>query len=124
MRLLRAKEKKERALGTKLMLKAYRSMSGKSAMVRKPYRPGVHGKNRQVFSEYKLQLMEKQKIKLTYGLNERQMKNLVKKAIASGKPIPNYIIFNLESRLDNVIYRMGVAPSRIVARQLVSVIFM
>jgi len=122
---LAAKEKKERALGTKLFLKAFRSYSPKSAMVRRPTRPGMHGDKRvRGASEYKLQLMEKQKIKLTYGLSERQMKNIVGAAIAKrvtgGMSAADRIITALESRLDNIVYRLGISPSRIMARQAVS----
>jgi small subunit ribosomal protein S4 len=120
MRILKAKEKKERALGVRLGLKAYRSDSPKSAMVRRPTRPGIHGgKRARKPSEYKLQLMEKQKIKFSYGLTERQMKRIVRDALQSKESTPSEIVRQLEVRLDNAVFRLGLAPSRIVARQLV-----
>ncbi len=122
MKLLPAKEKKERALGTKLGLKPYRSLSPKAAMTRRPYRPGVHGAKRtRAGSEFKTQLMEKQKVKLTYGLNEIQLKRVFTNALANKKePILQSILNQIEFRLDNVVYRLGFAPSRIMGRQLVS----
>lgn len=122
MRILKAKEKKERSLGTRLQLKPFRSSSPKSAMTRRPYRPGEHGKKRGRggVSEYKLQLMEKQKMKISYGLTEKQLHKVFQNALsAKGEIIPT-IIKQLELRLDNVVYRSGLAPSRIMARQFVS----
>lgn len=86
------------------------------------YPPGQHGaaKRRGKKSEYATQLMEKQKAKYTYGILERQFSNLFKKAQAS-QGITGEILLQLcESRLDNVVYRMGISPSRSGARQLVS----
>jgi small subunit ribosomal protein S4 len=86
------------------------------------YPPGQHGANRRrgKKSEYSIQLAEKQKAKYTYGILERQFSNLFKKA-SSSKGITGEILLQLcECRLDNVVYRMGVAPSRSAARQLVS----
>ena len=86
------------------------------------YPPGQHGNNkrRSKKSEYAIQLMEKQKAKYTYGILERQFRNLFKKATAS-KGITGEVLLQLcESRLDNVVYRMGLAKSRRGARQLVS----
>ena len=86
------------------------------------YPPGQHGNNRRrgKKSEYAIQLMEKQKAKYTYGILERQFRNLFKQATAS-KGITGEVLLQLcESRLDNVVYRMGIAPSRRGARQLVS----
>ena len=84
--------------------------------------PGQHGANRRrgKKSEYSVQLAEKQKAKYTYGILERQFSNLFKKA-SSSKGITGEILLQLcECRLDNVVYRMGIAPSRSAARQLVS----
>ncbi len=121
MKLLKAKEKKERALGTRLGLKAFRSASPKSAMTRRPYKPGVHNKKSfRGFSEYKQQLMEKQKMKISYGLTEIQMKKLFEKALGGKKSVSQSVIEQLESRLDNAVFRMGFAPSRIMGRQMVS----
>ncbi len=84
--------------------------------------PGQHGNNRRrgKKSEYAVQLQEKQKAKYTYGILERQFSGLFKKAVAS-KGITGEILLQLcESRLDNVVFRMGIAPTRRAARQLVS----
>lgn len=86
------------------------------------YPPGQHGNNRRrgKKSEYAIQLAEKQKAKYTYGILERQFRNMFKKATAS-RGITGEVLLQLcESRLDNVVYRMGIAPSRSAARQLVS----
>ena len=86
------------------------------------YPPGQHGNNRRrgKKSEYAIQLMEKQKAKYTYGILERQFRNLFKDA-SSSQGITGEILLQLcESRLDNVVYRMGVSKSRSGARQLVS----
>ncbi len=86
------------------------------------YPPGQHGNNRRrgKKSEYAIQLMEKQKAKYTYGILERQFRNLFEKANSS-KGVTGEVLLQLcESRLDNVVYRMGVSPSRRGARQLVS----
>ena len=86
------------------------------------YPPGQHGNNKRrgKKSEYAIQLMEKQKAKYTYGILERQFRNLFKKATAS-KGITGEVLLQLcESRLDNVVFRMGISNSRRGARQLVS----
>ena len=86
------------------------------------YPPGQHGlaSKRKKKSEYGIQLREKQKVKYTYGLLVRQFRNLYEKASRmKGQKGENLIIL-LESRLDNIVYRMGVAPTRAAARQLVS----
>lgn len=87
---------------------------------RKNYPPGQHGNTRRrKTSEYGVQLKEKQKAKYTYGLLEKQFRNLFKKA-TSKKGITGEVLLGLlESRLDNVVYRMGLAPTRAAARQLV-----
>jgi len=89
---------------------------------KKNYLPGIHGnsKRRRKLSEYAVQLKEKQKAKYTYGILEKQFSNLFKKA-SSSKGITGEILLQLlESRLDNVVYRLGLAPTRDGARQLVS----
>ena len=89
---------------------------------KKNYPPGQHGnaKRRGKKSEYAIQLAEKQKAKYTYGILERQFRNMFKRATAS-KGITGEVLLQLcESRLDNVVFRMGIAPSRSAARQLVS----
>lgn len=89
---------------------------------KKNYPPGQHGNNRRrgKKSEYSVQLMEKQKAKYTYGILEKQFRNLFAKANRS-KGVTGEVLLQLcESRLDNVVYRMGVSPTRSGARQLVS----
>ena len=89
---------------------------------KKNYPPGQHGlaKKRKKVSEYGVQLLEKQKVKYTYGLLERQFRSLFERASRmKGRKGENLIIL-LESRLDNLVYRLGVAPTRAAARQLVS----
>lgn len=92
------------------------------ALERKNYPPGQHGlaKKRAKISEYAVQLMEKQKMKYIYGLLERQFKNLFIKASHLPGITGDNLLKLLESRLDNVVYRLGLAPSRAAARQLVS----
>jgi len=116
--MFKPKEKRERALGTKLFLKASRCLSPKCAMIRRPSKPGMHGKrkgNRSAGSEFGRQLQEKQKVQFTYGLNNRQMCRLFRgqKEVAKVQEI-------LERRLDNVIFRLSLADSRAIARQLIS----
>ncbi|UMB55215.1 30S ribosomal protein S4 [Lutibacter sp. A64] len=86
------------------------------------YPPGQHGNNRRrgKKSEYAMQLAEKQKAKYTYGILEKQFSNLFKKASASTGVTGEILLQLCESRLDNVVYRLGIAPSRSAARQLVS----
>ena len=90
-------------------------------LARKNYAPGQHGANRRrKLSEYGTQLREKQKAKYTYGVLERQFRNLFKKA-SSNKGVTGEVLLQLlESRLDNVVYRLGIAPTRAAARQLVN----
>lgn len=91
------------------------------AVERKKYGPGQHGKNRRGKpSDYAVQLMEKQKAKYTYGLLERQFRGLFNKAVRKKGVTGVVFLQMLESRLDNTLYRMGMAPSRRAARQLVS----
>ena len=89
---------------------------------KKSYPPGMHGKNKRhkKVSEYGLQLAEKQKAKYTYGLLERQFANLFERASRRKGVTGEILLQLLESRLDNVVYRLGIAPSRAAARQLVS----
>ncbi len=91
------------------------------AFEKKNYPPGMHGadKRRKKQSEYGMQLQEKQKAKYTYGLLEKQFSNLFKKAVRKKGITGERLLQLLESRLDNVVYRMGIAPSRRGARQLV-----
>lgn len=89
---------------------------------KKNYPPGFHGMNkrRRKASEYGIQLKEKQKAKYTYGVLEKQFRNLFEKASRSKGITGEVLLQLLESRLDNVVYRLGIAPSRDGARQLVS----
>lgn len=88
---------------------------------RKNYPPGMHGvsKRRGKQSEYAVQLMEKQKVKYTYGVLERQFENLFHTAVAKEGITGTNLLQLLEARLDNVVYRLGIAPTRSGARQLV-----
>ena len=92
------------------------------AFEKRNYLPGQHGvaKKRGKKSEYAVQLMEKQKAKYTYGILEKQFRNLFKKASAASGVTGEILLQLCEARLDNVVYRMGVAPSRRAARQIVS----
>lgn len=111
------KEKKERALGTKLFIKAERCNSHKCATIRKPYRPGQHGnKRRQKSSEFAEQLQEKQKIQIVYGLTNKQMRKLFLRYSDS----PEKIVSILEKRLDRVVFLLGFAASTRIARQMVA----
>lgn len=109
---------------TKLFLKGEKCLSPKCPMVVKPYAPGFQGKKHQRrSSEYGAQLIEKQKLKYWYGLSEKSLKQYVKEVLGKRGRIKDaqaLLTQNLEKRLDNVIYRLGLAPSRRAARQLVS----
>lgn len=116
------KEKKERALGEHLGLKAHRCESPKCALVRKPYKPGMHGpkrKSQRNVSEFGMQLREKQKFKLSYGLDERNMRVLFEKARQARGSTAGKIIELLERRLDNCLFRLGIAQSRSIGRQMI-----
>ncbi|BCY27298.1 30S ribosomal protein S4 [Flavobacterium okayamense] len=92
------------------------------AFERRNYPPGQHGlaKKRGKKSEYAVQLMEKQKAKYTYGILEKQFRNLYERASAASGVTGEILLQLCEARLDNVVYRMGIAPSRRAARQIVS----
>lgn len=88
---------------------------------KKNYPPGQHGNGRKKkSSEYGIQLREKQKAKYTYGVLERQFRNMFDRALASRGITGEVLLQMLESRLDNVVFRLGIAPTRAAARQLVS----
>jgi len=95
---------------------------GKCALKRKPYPPGIHGKaKRRGLSEFGTQLQEKQKLKLSYGLRERQFKNYLLSAIKQKTMnTADAVLYYLESRIDNFVFRAGFASTRAFARQLVS----
>lgn len=85
------------------------------------YPPGQHGNSRRrKTSEYGVMLAEKQKAKYTYGVLEKQFRNMFEKAASSSGITGEILLQNLESRLDNVVYRLGIAPTRAAARQLVN----
>jgi small subunit ribosomal protein S4 len=86
---------------------------------RRPYPPGQHGQGRQRFSEFKKQLYEKQKLRFNYGVSERQLRNLFVEAQRSRDPAGKALLRLLEQRLDNVVFRLGLAPTIPAARQLV-----
>lgn len=107
-----------RRAGEKLFLKGERCYSQKCAMVRNPSKPGMHIKKRSTLSEYGTQLREKQKVRYAYNISETQLKNYmneISKKGASG----DALMSKLERRLDNVIYKLGLASSRSVANQMV-----
>lgn len=105
--------------GLKLFLKGDRCYSDKCAFERRGYAPGDHGQLRRKFSDYGVQLREKQKLKRMYGLLERQFRSYFEKADRQkGITGTNLLVF-LERRLDNMVFRMGFANSRTEARQLV-----
>jgi small subunit ribosomal protein S4 len=90
------------------------------ALQKKAYPPGMHGRGRRKKqSEYAVQLMEKQKVKYLYGMLEKQFENLFHKAAAKQGITGENLLALLESRLDNTVYRLGIAPTRRAARQLV-----
>ncbi len=117
---LNSKCKKCRRAREKLFLKGDRCLSPKCAMIRKPYPPGVHGKSTlQALSEYGKQLAMKQKVKRIYGIMERQFRRHFEEVKKRQGVTGDLLLARLEMRLDNVIYRLGWAPSRSLARQLV-----
>ena len=104
---------------TKLFLKGAKCDSPKCPIEIRPYPPGEHGRNRPKESEYLLQVREKQKARRIYGVLEKQFRGYYEEAVRKpGKTGENLLVI-LESRLDNVVYRAGFAPSRDAARQLV-----
>ena len=109
------KAKKARALGEPIY-------GPSRAFDKKKYPPGQHGpsRKRKQKSDYAIQLMEKQKAKYTYGLLERQFRNLFEKASSKGGVTGDVLLQLLEARLDNTVFRMGLAPTRNGARQLVA----
>jgi small subunit ribosomal protein S4 len=105
--------------GSKLFLKGDRCFSDKCAIERRAYAPGQHGQGRQRFSDYGLQLREKQKVKRMYGLMEKQFRRtFVRASQMKGRTGDNLLLL-LERRFDNVVYRLGYTTSRAEARQLI-----
>ncbi len=104
----------------KLYLKGDRCYSDKCSVVRHNYPPGEHGQARQKFSEYGQQLREKQKAKRIYGVLERQFRRYFKEADRRKGVTGEILLQLLESRLDNIVYRLGLSRSRSEARQLIN----
>ena len=113
-------EKIERRFDVSLFLKGERRLAGKSAVERRHYGPGQHGQRRAKPSDYALQLHEKQKAKMLYGISERQFRSIFREASRREGNTGELLVTLLESRLDNVVYRMGFATTRRFARQLVT----
>ena len=108
--------------GTKLFLKGTKCFTEKCPVERRPYAPGQHGQTtarRRKVSEYAKQLREKQKIKRIYGLSEKQFRNTFERVSSLPGVTGHNLLAALESRLDNMVYRMGFAASRKAARQLI-----
>ena len=108
--------------GTKLFLKGTKCFTEKCPVERRPYAPGQHGQStarRRKTSEYAKQLREKQKIKRLYGISEQQFRNTFERVAPHAGITGHNLLAALESRLDNLVYRMGFAPSRKAARQLI-----
>ena len=103
----------------KLFLKGERCYTDKCAIERRNYPPGQHGQGRQKFSEYSIQLREKQKVKRMYGLLENQFRQIFTRAARAKGITGEALLILLECRLDNVVYRLGFASSRAEARTLV-----
>ena len=106
--------KKMRALGVELPGLSRKSIS------KRPYRPGEHGQTSQRPNDYRLRLQEKQKLRFNYGITERQLRRIVREAVQSKTLTDDKIIELLERRLDNVVFRGGLAPTIPAARQLVN----
>jgi small subunit ribosomal protein S4 len=105
--------------GVKLFLKGDRCFSAKCGIEKRAYPPGQHGQGRTRFSDYGVQLREKQKVKRMYGLLEKQFAQTMKRASRMKGRAGENLLLLLERRLDNVVFRMGFATSRAEARQLV-----
>ncbi|MHB8882756.1 MAG: 30S ribosomal protein S4 [Thermodesulfovibrionales bacterium] len=102
----------------KLFLKGDRCFTEKCAVERRQYPPGQHGQRRGKLSDYGVQLREKQKVRNTYGVLERQFRNTFVRAERKKGVTGEVLLQMMETRLDNVVYRMGLAPNRNSARQL------
>ncbi len=105
--------------GVKLFLKGLKCTTPKCPISRRAYAPGQHGKNRVKFSDYGIQLREKQKLRRIYGVLEHQFKHYFQMATRSKGITGSILLQLLERRLDNVVFRMGFAASRAQGRQLV-----
>jgi small subunit ribosomal protein S4 len=105
--------------GEKLFLKGERCYTGKCSVEKREGGPGQHGRGRQAFSNFKIQLREKQKVKRTYGLLETKFRDTFERAARSKGVTGTELLALLERRLDNVVYRLGFGSSRRQARQIV-----
>ncbi|MBU1165041.1 30S ribosomal protein S4 [Patescibacteria group bacterium] len=113
--------KKCRRAGEKLFLKGDRCNSPKCAITKRNYPPGIHGsKRRRFLTNYGQQLAEKQKAKRVYGILEKQFKIYYQKAVKKQGDTGEILLQNLEMRLDNIVFRLGLAKSRRQARQMVN----
>ena len=111
----RSRFKIQRRLGVELP-----GLGKAGSLERKPYGPGLHGMKRKKLSDFTIRLVEKQKVVFHYGLREKQLINLVRKAKKDqSKAWVDTLIIGLECRLDNVIFRLGWAPSTLAARQMI-----
>ncbi len=118
---INAQCRKCRRAGVKLLLKGERCLSPKCAITKRNYPPGIHGsKGKSRLSEYGAQLREKQQLKATYGLLEKQFRNYYFLAFKKKGDTGLELVRLLETRLDNIIFRLGLAKSRRQARQLVA----
>lgn len=109
-----AQYKKSRHLG-------FSTLENGKELARRPYAPGIHGQDRRrKLSEYGVQLQEKQKVRFMYGLNEKQFVKTFKRATKMAGITGENLLQLLETRLDNVVYRMGMATTRRAARQVVN----
>src|SRR3989338_2658122 len=111
-----------RRLGERFFFKAERDTTQKSAMMRRPYPPGMHGKrSRRTSSEFAMELKEKQKLRYRFGLSDTALRRCVlAEGRVTGMTRHEALVSLLERRFDNVAYRLGLAPSRRIARQLIS----
>lgn len=106
--------------GEKLFLKGERCFTAKCSVERREGGPGQHGKGRQAFSDYKIQLRQKQKVKRMYGVIEKQFRESYEVASRTKGVTGTELLLNLERRLDNIVFRLGFGISRNQSRQLVS----
>jgi small subunit ribosomal protein S4 len=106
--------------GEKLFLKGERCYTGKCSVEKREGGPGQHGRGRQQFSNFKIQLREKQKVKRSYGLLETKFRDTFERASSSKGVTGTELLVLLERRLDNVVYRLGMGSSRRQARQFVT----
>ena len=120
-RYLESKTKLSKRVKRNLFLKGSRSFSPKDDYAKRPFKAGMHVKRfEKKLSNYGTQLLEKQAIRFTYGITEKQLSNLFKKAFTKQGDTGKIVLSALERRLDNVVYKGGLANSRAQARQLVN----